>query len=796
MADCTLMALLQVTGQADGLAADALANLSHIPLIQHLAAVLSKEDNYVSPEDFEMAEVQTTYENNPDLADQEVQQLLDLRLSNPELFSLELADEPELREVIDAIAKQDELIKQGDARLARTRAHLATLHENSQAIRLQQQQADQGLARANRAVEQRTAAASSRNAADNCTAQAVQDCARLMQDLLHKSAERWLLLAHPLDELREIEKAITAEISRAKEQLSPAELARRLAEQQASQGALPDTPFAPSGTRMLTGLEPEQYATVLAEAGRIGTSGRMMRDRVERLQAELAGLQRQIDLLQHLADETAGGVTASSLGCVLGDWKQRLDPEAEARLRAETEMLEEQLRSLHDGEQRQTLLDQLAAVFTAQVKRALWLLRHQQLGYMTQLQRQLLEVLLQQWSRTEVVQVIRAEERRTLQDLYISLGAVCGELEEAARVAAADVEEFRSLSSGAEAQALLATDRGPQALLGGDNALCSAYTLLDCQRQRLQLLQERHEAGLAAQAAADAAAATAAGGAASGGLSQGKDGGGGGPGGGGGFTATQSLTSPRTAGSGAGGGFGGAAAAAGAAGNAFLDSVLSDPAHRTVSNLAAGVDAVLGLMGRLEQQVHHRVSGQLSKLVSEGRRRVEELRQMLAGPAGMAQSPQQQQQQLLVLANDSVQQQTTIQKQPQAGQQTTQMMASAGQQSSTSASSRSGVSGGGGGGGGGGGSARAGQKAQAWPVLRDQAFENELAGTKVDVERVLADIQVFVSRQNMLLDSHRRQSEQSRLERGVLAAFWNAPEQLLCDVQALRDRLAALLNSQ
>lgn len=72
------------------------------------------------------------------------------------------------------------------------------------------------------------------------------------------------------------------------------ELARRLAEQQATQGALPDTPFAPSGTRMLTGLEPEQYAMVLAEAGRIGTSGRMMRDRTERLQAELAGLQRQV----------------------------------------------------------------------------------------------------------------------------------------------------------------------------------------------------------------------------------------------------------------------------------------------------------------------------------------------------------------------------------------------------------------------------------------------------------------------------------------------------------------------
>ncbi|GIL89922.1 hypothetical protein Vretifemale_17669 [Volvox reticuliferus] len=571
-------------------------------------------------------------------------------------------------------------------------------------------------------------------------------------------------------------------VHRAKEQLSPAELARRLSEQQAAQGAMPDTPFAPSGTRMLTGLEPEQYAMVLAEAGRIGTSGRMMRDRTERLQAELAGLQRQVELLQHLADEDAGG-SAGGLSCLLGDWQQNHDPDADARMRVETEMLEEQLKSLHDGEQRQTLLDQLAAVFTAQVKRALWLLRHQQLGYMTQLQRQLLEVLLQQWSRTEVVQMIRAEERRNLQDLYISLGTVCTELEEAARVATADAEEFRALTSGAEAQALLATDRGPQALLGSDGALCSAYTLLDCQRQRLQLLQEQHEAGLAAQVAADAASG---GGSGNGGLSQPKDGGG--------FNTSQALTSPRTNGNGMGMGSGGPAGSVGVsvgvgsfgsapapAGNAFLDSVLADPAHRTVSHLAAGVDAVLGLMGRLEQQVNHRVSGQLSRLVSEGRRRVEEMRQMLAGTAD--QSAQQQQ-----LTGEAAQAQVQTQAQTQ-GQQ---MPANGAQQqhSSSSSGARSGS----------GVMARTGSGSSglkpSWPVLRDPAFEAELAGTKADVERVLSDIQVFVSRQNMLLDSHRRQSEQSRLERGVLATFWNAPEQLLCDVQSLRDRLAALLNSQ
>ncbi|GLC36587.1 hypothetical protein PLESTB_000164800 [Pleodorina starrii] len=774
MADCTLMALLQATGQADGLAPDALANLGHIPLIQHLAAVLTKEDNFVSPEDAELAEVHANYENDPDLADQEFQQLLELRYSNPEAFALELADDPELREIIEKVVKKEELIRQGDGSLARTRAQVTTLHENSQAIRQQQQQVDQGLTRASRAVEQRAAAAASRNAADNSTAQTVQEIARHMQEMLQKSAGRWLLLANSLEDLRETEKTITAEISRAKEQLSPAELTRSLAEQQATLGAMPDTPFAPSSTRMLTGLEPEQYATVLAEAGRIGTSGRMMRDRMERKRAELAGLQRQVELVQWLTDEGAGAGAASGLGCMFRDWEQLNDPEAEARLRAETEMLEQQIRSLHDGDQRQALLDQLAAVSTAQVKRALWLLRHQQLTYMTQLQQQLLEVLLQQWARAEVVQVLRAEERRTLQDMFIRLGTMSSELDEAVRVVAADADEFRAVAAAADAQALLATDRGPQALLGGDTALCSAYSLLDSQRQRLQLLQEQQEA---VHAAADAAAA-AAGGGNSGSLGQQRDGGGA-------FGAPQSMPSPRNAAGGMGMGSGSFGAAPAPGGNAFLDSVMCDPAHRNVSHLTASVDAVLGLMGRLEQQVSQRVSGQLSQLVSEGKRRVEEMRQILAGPAD--QLPQQQQAQAQAqLSADAAN--------PQQVQQ-------------ASSSSRSGGGAAAAGAAGAGALARADPKSSsscssslaqqqkpAWPVLRDPAFAAELVGTKADVERVLADVQVFVSRQNMLVDGTRR--NQSRMERGVLAAFWNAPEQLLCDVQNLRDRLAALLSSQ
>ncbi len=42
------------------------------------------------------------------------------------------------------------------------------------------------------------------------------------------------------------------------------------------------------------------------------------------------------------------------------------------------------------------------------MKKALWLVRHQQLGYMIALQKQLLEVQMGQWARVELLQVRRA----------------------------------------------------------------------------------------------------------------------------------------------------------------------------------------------------------------------------------------------------------------------------------------------------------------------------------------------------------------------------------------------------
>ncbi len=48
---------------------------------------------------------------------------------------------------------------------------------------------------------------------------------------------------------------------------------------------------------------------------------------------------------------------------------------------------------------------QLYAPVCLQVKKALWLVRHQQLGYMIALQKQLLEVQMGQWARVEVLQV-------------------------------------------------------------------------------------------------------------------------------------------------------------------------------------------------------------------------------------------------------------------------------------------------------------------------------------------------------------------------------------------------------
>ncbi|KXZ48878.1 hypothetical protein GPECTOR_25g463 [Gonium pectorale] len=688
-----LEALLRAAGQPvpDG----ALANLSHVPLFKHFEETLTLEDHYVSPHDAEMAELQLRYEEDPELAEREVLELLELHNTDPELFASRLADAPELRDIIEEILRQEEISHQAEANVARGKAQMAMLQESSNSLRLQQKQAEQGLARMGNLANAQASAAATQNSMDNRCAQAVQECARVMKELLHTSAERWLFLAHPMDELREVEKAISMEVAKAKEQLCPAELAQRLAQQGAAKGALPDTPFAPSVTRMLTGLAPEQCAYVLREAADAGTSRRLMRDQTERLQAELAGLQQQEKLLQQIADGTGG----------LGSESSGAHPEGQSRLALEAEQLRQQVRSLFDDEHRQSLLDQLASMSTAQVKKALWLLRHQQLGYMQQLQKQLGDVLMEQWARTEVAQMLRAGERRTLHELYLTLCSVCSDLREELRANALDVEEFRSVAAGAEAQALLARDRGTQALLGSDPFLCASFTLVDEQRQRLQRLVQENEqhAGLGSLAAADAALGLGA--------------------------ASQGLSPSR-------------AGAASPGSNAFLDSLLSDPSQRSISQLADGVEAVAGLMARLEQQLQQRVCSQAGQLVAEGRARMEELHQMLAGPQAQA------------LLDDAL-----------------------------------------GGGAGTASTAGAGPGKQPWPVLRDPAFAAELATSTKDVAGVIAQIQAIVDRSNVLTAGQSRQSEQTRLERGLMASFWNTPAQLVADVQALRDRLAAMLNS-
>ncbi|PNH05933.1 hypothetical protein TSOC_007777 [Tetrabaena socialis] len=712
-ADCKLFALVREAGHAGGLKEDAFAGLGHVPIIQHLAAVLSVQENYVDPQQAELAELQGRYEDGPLLADEEVEELLALLYSNPDGFAAQTAHDPELRSIIEQIARDDELIRQNDLHLAGTKAQLAEMHESSQATRLQQQQAEQVVARQSRGVEQLAAAASALNAADSRAAQDVQECARTMQDLLLSSPERWLLSAQSLDELRNVEESTASEILRAKQQLCADQLSVRLAEQEAKQGAVSASPFGPSCTRILTGLTNEQYAQVMSEAERIAASRRLMFSQEARLRAELAGTMQQVQCLQQIADEAESGGGGGGSAPTGASRQHQLDPATEAHLRAEVEELQWQLDSLHEGEQRRDALDRSAALTVAPIKRAFWLLRHQQLCYVTQLQRQLLELMMQQWARSELAS---ADERLELQDLFISLRSVLGDMQAERSAAEADAAEFRAVVAAAEAEAALATDRGPRALLGGEPALCASYALLDNQRQMLQA----HARDVAAAAAAAAAE-----------------------------EADGRPAAPPPAGGG-GGGFGAAGGGVGFFGGGvkgFLDSVLADPAHRSVSQLAAAVEAVEGLMAGVERAVAGRVRGQLAEQVAAGRAGVEAVQGMLAaGPAAEAPS-------------------LPPQHQPQHPQQQQQ---------------QPGVVPGG----------------AEWPVYRDPALQVELAGTSGDVARVVRGITALVSRQNLLLDGQKRQHEQARLERSVLGAFWNAPEQLLRDVQGLRDRLSALLSAQ
>eukprot|EP00198_Chlamydomonas_reinhardtii_P009063 XP_001698400.1 predicted protein [Chlamydomonas reinhardtii] len=708
----TLLGLLQSSGQAErlGLAQDAFDAIQHQPVFQHFASVLSNDVHFVSPADEELAARHHHYED-PAVEDATLDRLIDMYLTDREAFD----GDPlacELRPEIESLLKQGQLERQADEHLARSHMHVSTLQEASSVTRLQQQQAEQGLARLTRAKEHQLAQAGAANAADNASVHAVQECGHAMQDLLRQRPEEWLLLAQPLDDIVAAERLTAAEVAKAKEQqLNPAQLARRVAEQEAAQGALPDMPFGPSTTRMLAGRSPhapcsvaclttEQYVGVAEKAEACAQRGR---DRLLLEQAARGELPVPHDLL--------GG--------------------SEAQLAAEAERLRREVAAVQESDTRHDLLDQVAAKSTAQVKKALWLVRHQQLGYMIALQKQLLEVQMSQWARVEVLQMVRSEERRSLTDLWAALQKLAQELDAAVRASAADAADAASWTQHAEHDAALASSAGATALLGSEAALCAQFAVFDAERQLLSRLATAASAAAAdgGPSASASSSLDAQAGSASLSMSASGSAGAGLLGLGGGLAAAMGL---------GGGGLGGSGSmglGGSISGNAFLDSVMADPSQRTVCQLAAAVEATAGLMARLQATLAGRLGDTLPRMVAAGEAGVQEARAVLACPAESASACV-----------------------------------------TTSSASALGAAAG-----------------AAWPVLRDPAFEAELAALREDLAGLTAEITRYTQRANLLAQESKAQSEQARAERGVLAGFWNAPERLTRDTQALRDRLGALL---
>lgn len=177
----TLLGLLQSSGQAErlGLAQDAFDAIQHQPVFQHFASVLSNDVHFVSPADEELAARHHHYED-PAVEDATLDRLIDMYLTDREAFD----GDPlacELRPEIESLLKQGQLERQADEHLARSHMHVSTLQEASSVTRLQQQQAEQGLARLTRAKEHQLAQAGAANAADNASVHAVQECGHAMQ---------------------------------------------------------------------------------------------------------------------------------------------------------------------------------------------------------------------------------------------------------------------------------------------------------------------------------------------------------------------------------------------------------------------------------------------------------------------------------------------------------------------------------------------------------------------------------------------------------------------------------------
>lgn len=211
---------------------------------------------------------------------------------------------------------------------------------------------------------------------------------------------------------------------------------------------------------------------------------------------------------------------------------------------------------------------------------------------------------------------------------------------------------------------------------------------------------------------------------------------------------------------GAGGGEGGRGATAeagsggggGGAGHAFLEGVLADPANRTLGQLGSVAAAVAGLRGRLERVAAARVCEHLGALTAEGRERLREMRELLGGQGLGVEG---------------------------GGAATASAAAAAGNQVAEA----------------GGGAGTGGAAGGSWPQLRDPGLQAALDAHAGHVASTCEAVQAFVTQNRLLQEGGAAASEQMRLERSVLGAFWMAPEQLDKDVQGLRERLAALLAS-
>lgn len=295
-----LYGLLHQVGYADGLSPDCAENLAHLPLFQHFADTLSIQEHYLSPEDEELAEEALRYEENPECRDEELERLQHIYRTDPDALEVELDGDHDLFDAIAQLCRDEDKMARNDKQLHRVRSQLGLASGSAHATRSDSQQWQHLVDRQQRAVQQELSAVTQQNTAHNAALQAVQDSSRHMQELLHNHGPECVLLAQPLDELRKAEEAISAELdrcalvrapglyrslpltgrpvspspseviyhthsswpsfpnallclSRARSMASAGHLSVVLEAQRVKGGSLPDMPWEPSATRLVSG---------------------------------------------------------------------------------------------------------------------------------------------------------------------------------------------------------------------------------------------------------------------------------------------------------------------------------------------------------------------------------------------------------------------------------------------------------------------------------------------------------------------------------------------------------------